>query len=389
MKICFLMDSVYALGGAQKCTIDVANELSKNNDITLLCTVDIPKEKRVIHKINSKIKIKTIKWHTTLNSILNIWTKVFIKINQNTNLIKSKKILNFIYYKKNWNIKKIQNYIDENNFDVVIGVAATHTMILSQLKKRNKKFIGWQHSNTRRYFKMEKQFLWHQEKIFKEALNKIDYYVVLTENDRELIKDYFDYNAICIPNPCCIVEDRINFDRQKIILSVGRYDKVKGYDLLIKAFKKFVDANSQYKYKLYIVGDGPEKEKLNTLIHDFNLQDKVVLTGLTSNVVPYYLKSEFLVLSSRQEGFPMVFLEAMECGLPIVTFDLPCVHEIVNDKFSYIAKYLDVEDLANGMLKMVTSDLRKMRKEAKNRAKDFEIKKIIKRWERLLIEKEV
>lgn len=380
MKICFLMDSIYILGGSQKCTIDLANELSKNNEVTILCTKNVKNENKINHLINSKVKVKTIELHNKINTALTIWTKLLIKVNQETNLIKSKKILNYIYYTKNWNLKKIQKYIDDNNFDIVIGVAATHTMLLSQLKKVNKKFIGWQHSNTKRYFNLKNQFLWHQDKIFEEALEKLDYYVVLTENDKKILKKYFNYDAICIYNPCSYDVKSINYDREKIVLSVGRYDKVKGYDMLIKAYKMFIDNEKYSKYKLYIVGEGPERKNLTSLIDELELQNKVILTGLSNDVKSYYLKSDFLVLSSIEEGFPMVLLEAMECGLPIVSFDLPCIKEILNENFSYIAKYKNIEDLSTGMQKMSEMDLKDLRNKARENVGKFKINKIIKEW---------
>lgn len=387
MKICFLMDSVNALGGAQKCTITLANELIKKNNVTIICTDNIPESKRVYHQIDENIKIVYIKWYSTINSILNIWTRLFKLINNNTNLLlKKKKLLTYIYYKKsNKKIKELQKYIDDNKFDCIVGVGAIHTMILSLLKKNNnEKFIGWQHSTTERYFRLKGQFLWHQDCIFKDALKNLDNYVVLTDFDKLKIKEYFNFNAIKISNSLSFeCSMNINESRKKIILAVGRYNKVKGYDMLIRAFEIFSKTNQDYI--LRIVGDGPERNNLQELATKLNLQEKIQLSGMSNNVIDEYMKADFFALSSLVEGFPMVLLEAMECGLPIVTFDLPCVHEILNDQCGYIVEYMNIEALADAMLKLAdVQDKKNIRNACHEQASKFKVKNIIKEWEKIL-----
>lgn len=387
MKICFLMDSVNALGGAQKCTITLANELIKKSNVTIICTDNIPESKRVYHQIDENIKIVYIKWHNTFNSVLNIWTRLFKLINNNTNLLlKKKKLLTYIYYKKsNKKIKELQKYIDDNKFDCIVGVGAIHTMILSLLKKNNnEKFIGWQHSTTERYFRLKGQFLWHQDCIFKNSLKNLDNYVVLTDFDKLKIKEYFNFNAIKISNSLSFeCSMNINESREKIILAVGRYNKVKGYDMLIRAFEIFSKTNQDYI--LRIVGDGPERNNLQELATKLNLQEKIQLSGMSNNVIDEYMKADFFALSSLVEGFPMVLLEAMECGLPIVTFDLPCVHEILNDQCGYIVEYMNIEALADAMLKLASiQDKKNIRNACHEQANKFKVENIIKEWEKIL-----
>lgn len=387
MKICFLMDSVNTLGGAQKCTITLANKLIKENNITIICTDDISENEKIYHLIDKKIKIVSIKWYSTINSILNIWTKLFVFINNNTNLLlKNKKLLTYIYYKKsNKKIKELQKYIDDNKFDCIVGVGAIHTMILSLLKKNNnEKFIGWQHSTTERYFRLKGQFLWHQDCIFKDALKNLDNYVVLTDFDKLKIKEYFNFNAIKISNSLSFeCSMNINESRKKIILAVGRYNKVKGYDMLIRAFEIFSKTNQNYI--LRIVGDGPERNNLQELATKLNLQEKIQLSGMSNNVIDEYMKADFFALSSLVEGFPMVLLEAMECGLPIVTFDLPCVHEILNDQCGYIVEYMNIEALADTMLKLASiQDKKNIRNACHEQANKFKVENIIKKWEKIL-----
>ena len=389
MKLCFFMDSIYSLGGAQRCTITLANEMvNKGYDVTIICTVKVPIDIRVHHNIDKRVKIVLLEWHNILNSILTAWTKMFVFINNRTEILKNnKRILKYIYYTKNTkSMKRVENFFDSNNFDCVIGVSAIHTMILSLLnKKENTKFIGWQHSSTDRYFRMKEQFFWHQDILMKDALNILDYYVVLTKNDKEKLCKLFNSTKIInIPNPNSFYcNENIIRKRNKTIISVGRYNIVKGYDLLIEAFSIFHKSNPDYELK--IVGDGTERDNLEKLIKNFDLEGSVILTGVLDNVKKEYLDSDFYVMSSRQEGFPVVLIEAMECGLPIVTFDLPCVHEIVNDKFAYISEYLNVEKLAENLNKITNNKNRDtMRIEAKKKAAEFKVENVMKEWEKII-----
>ena len=389
MKLCFFMDSIYSLGGAQRCTITLANEMvNKGYDVTIICTVKVPIDIRVHHNIDKRVKIVLLEWHNILNSILTAWTKIFVFINNRTEILKNnKRILKYIYYTKNTKaMKRVENFFDSNNFDCVIGVSAIHTMILSLLnKKENTKFIGWQHSSTDRYFRMKEQFFWHQDILMKDALNILDHYVVLTKNDKEKLCKLFNSTKIInIPNPNSFhCNENIIRKRNKTIISVGRYNIVKGYDLLIEAFSIFHKSNPDYELK--IVGDGTERDNLEKLIKNFDLEGFVILTGVLDNVKKEYLDSDFYVMSSRQEGFPVVLIEAMECGLPIVTFDLPCVHEILNDQCGYVVEYMNIEALADAMLKLASiQDKKNIRNACHEQANKFKVENIIKEWEKIL-----
>ena len=95
---------------------------------------------------------------------------------------------------------------------------------------------------------------------------------------------------------------------QPYILSVGRLEKQKNFEMLISAYSK---TEASKEAKLLIVGEGSQREKLEKLINNLNLKGKVLLLGQKDNIRDYYLQSEIYVLSSRYEGFPMVLVEAL------------------------------------------------------------------------------
>jgi len=104
---------------------------------------------------------------------------------------------------------------------------------------------------------------------------------------------------------------------RKFILSVGRLDRQKGFDLLIQAFSKLQIADLD----LLISGEGDERVNLENQIKELNLNDRVKLIGYQKNLQDYYRQAELFVLSSRNEGYPNVLVEAMSLGCACVATD--------------------------------------------------------------------
>lgn len=104
---------------------------------------------------------------------------------------------------------------------------------------------------------------------------------------------------------------------KKFILSVGRLTPQKGFDLLIIAFKRL----QMKDIDLIISGEGPERKNLENQINELGLSKRIRLIGYQENLQDYYLQSELFVLSSRNEGYPNVLLEAMSLGCSCVATD--------------------------------------------------------------------
>ncbi len=171
---------------------------------------------------------------------------------------------------------------------------------------------------------------------------------------------------------------------KKVFVSVGRLDEYKRYDVLINSFRKLADS----KNILIIIGDGPLKEKLQSLVERLNLQHNVFLIGKRANVFPYLAKADYFVYSSRAEGFPNVLLEAMSVDLPIVTSDFKTgCRELIAPRLAFDEKIkypyygpngviLSLNDFENDFVKV---DWNKIRQNQEG-IKRFDIKKIVNDW---------
>ncbi|HAT1515904.1 TPA: glycosyltransferase family 4 protein, partial [Morganella morganii] len=127
-------------------------------------------------------------------------------------------------------------------------------------------------------------------------------------------------NVITIHNPIGFSSEKISNVKNKRIIAVGRLEYQKGFDLLINILNtpKFKESG----WALDIFGTGSQKNKLQEIITSNNIGN-IFLKGNSQDIKAEMLGSDFLVLSSRFEGFPMVLAEAMECGLPCISFDCP------------------------------------------------------------------
>lgn len=105
------------------------------------------------------------------------------------------------------------------------------------------------------------------------------------------------------------------------IVSVGRLNRQKGYDLLFRALKR---ARSRVpELRFFLVGDGPEKATLEALSRKLGLKDAVTFLGHRNNPYPFVSHADIFVSSSRYEGSPNVVLESLVCGTPVLAFDCP------------------------------------------------------------------
>lgn len=169
---------------------------------------------------------------------------------------------------------------------------------------------------------------------------------------------------------------KINCDKLQI-LSVGKMDAWRGFDILLKSFSKAVRSNG--KMSLAIVGNGSERHRLQNIIKEERLQNRVFLPGhLDKNsYLDYMAKSAIFVNPCLKEGGATTLLDAMSFGLPVICFDISGSSEIVTEKFGIKIKLLNcdqiLKDLADAVLKLANNpNLRKKIGEAgRQRVKEF------------------
>lgn len=213
-------------------------------------------------------------------------------------------------------------------------------------------------------------------------IRRYDQVVLLTQEDRETYWQEEDDRICVIPNPCRFQTDAFSPLTAHRILSVGRLAFEKNFSSLIRAFSlvhsRFPD------WRLDIIGDGSDRASLLSEIEKLHLSDVVHLCGSSCHIQEEMLDSSIFVSTSRHEGFSLVILEAISCGLPVVTYSFPCgPKDILQDGINgFLVPPEDESALAEQISRLIQDE--SLRKQigvaAKQRSKDFEIEHICELW---------
>ena len=224
---------------------------------------------------------------------------------------------------------------------------------------RSNKKLAWLHGTEYSYNMISPAFF----RLYRLIKNL----VCLSEiGDKDCASFNAQYNIkkVKIHNPC-IIKNKVNFSTINTLkekygdfcLMVGRLADDKDQELLIRAFNVLINDMNFHK-KLLLLGDGPKASYLKKLVSCLNLEDHIFFLGSHHDIENYYAAAKIYTHSSPLEGLPMVFLEAMHFGLPIISTDaLPGSREVLgeNGEFGIIVSS-NAYDLALAIKSLYTND---------------------------------
>lgn len=271
----------------------------------------------------------------------------------------------------------LNDFLDSREYDILFTFHPTVALEFVTVYKNfpNLKWIATEHSS-------QYEYTWKRRLLNQIVYRHADRLVLLTDQARKYYNHRLLFNTTVIPNPLSFETKKKSDGSNKTIIAVGRLEKVKGFDFLIHAFAKIADFNSEWKLK--IVGIGSEKENLQTIVNEYNLKKQVEFCGFQRNIEPFLLEASFLAISSQSEGFCLVATEAMECGLSILSVELPSVKEIEGDgNFVSWVEQGNIEEYAKKMQQLIDNPESLVIKgnEAKRYAQRYSIVEIGKQWE--------
>ena len=273
--------------------------------------------------------------------------------------------------------------------DICISLCGKEIDFLISLKDGSRKMAELHFSKKFRFQYMKscnKSFLWKcigrfRTKQLVRATKRLTTLVVLTQQD---LHDWLrtNKNVICIPNPSPFKMDGHADWAAKRVIAAGALEGVKGYDFLIKIWR--IVANRFPDWRLDIYGKGRLESDLRKQIYDADLADCVSLRGTTKDIAKEYLTSSVFVMTSRHEGLPMVLIEAMTCGLPLVSFDCECgPREIIqNGENGFLIPTFDIDGFADKLMRLMSD--RQMREMMGIKGKDmsdrYAVEPIMQQW---------
>lgn len=285
--------------------------------------------------------------------------------------------------------KKLIQIINTQNIDICISTGAKELEFLSQIQVTCRKICELHFSKYNRELFLEGKnsgIMWkllgkiRTYQLIKQTKG-LDQLVVLTKKDESDWKKTHN-NVKQIYNFSDFQSQNVALLENKKVISVGRLTEQKGYDFLIEAWAIIKNKKSDWTLEIY--GEGDLYNELFQQIKDSQLENHVFLKGQTNQVQEKILESSIFALSSRYEGFPMVLLESMACGVPVVSFDCETgpAEIIEHNDCGILVENRNVLKLAGALLTMMDDkDLRKKRGEiAKIKSANFSKSKIINQW---------
>ena len=175
------------------------------------------------------------------------------------------------------------------------------------------------------------------------------------------------------------------------ILVYGRFDeKAKNYTLLLNGYSQSILPDKGIK--LVLLGEGPDEELLRRKVNELGLENDVIFENFVNGPAEIIKRARFTVLTSRYEGFPMVLIEALSLGVPVVSVDCSSGPKevIVNEENGLLIENNDPEKLAAAFDRMVTDDAlyKNLKQNAKSSVAHLKPEKIAEKWQKLIAENE-
>ena len=372
-KIVYCTPALYLAGGVERVLTLKANYFAEQfgYDVTIILTDG--KGKPFAYPLSEKIKVVILDINFE-----ELWNCSFFR-----------KV--FLYLKKQREYKrKLTAELMRIRPDITDSLLRREINFITDIKDGSKK-IGELHVNRANYRNVEANETNWLKNLFAKywmhslvhSLKKLDRFVVLTEEDRQAWKELD--RVVAIHNPVSFKNVAVSPLTEKRVIAVGRYAYQKGFDLLLQAWKQ-VERQCP-DWQLYVYGDGDRTAYIQ-LMKELGIDEKRChLNPPTTHIQEEYRRSSVFVVSSRFEGLSMALLEAVACGLPIVSFACPCgPRDVITDGVDgmLVAKD-DVPALADGLVKVMTSDeLRHRMGEAiQKKAASFQIDSIARQWQQL------
>lgn len=376
MKIIYCNHSIYNPGGMERVLMNKISWLVEHTDWEILVVTTDQKGKHPFYPVPQGVRTIDLGINYSDDNNLPTWGKI-------TGYLRRRK----------QHRQRLTDLLMKEKADVVVSLFPSESSFLPEIKDGSKKvlelhfnkFFRLQYGRTGLYGLINRWRTRQDEKLVR----RFDRFVVLTEEDKQYWGD--TGNILKIPNA---VKESIGLNgkgiKEKRVIAVGRLDYQKGFDRLIEAWDIIQEDEDIREWKLDIFGQGEWHDMLNSMIKEKGLQDTACINPPTKEIQSEYQRSSFLVMSSHYEGLPMVMVEAMAEGLPVVSFDFKCGPKdiIQNGINGFLVPEGDIRALAVAMKKMMGDDesRRSMSIEARKINELYSEERIMQQWVNLFEE---
>ena len=282
--------------------------------------------------------------------------------------------------------KALTTLLMQERADIVVSLYPSESSFLPTIKDGSKKVLELHYCKFFRLQYGRKGLMGlidrYRTRLDERLVRRFDRFVVLTEED----KGYWGNlpNIEVIPNAALFIAPRHSTQTEKRVIAVGRLDYQKGFDRLIEAWALVQQNPACRSWRLDIFGQGEWQEMLEEMIRERDLGQTAQINPPSKQIGEEYAASSILVMSSHYEGFPMVMIEAMACGVPVVSYDFKCgPRDIIREGDNgLIIPEGDISALAEGICRLIQEEelRRSMSMKAQEVTTTYSEDKVMRRW---------
>ena len=370
MKICFVAWSDFGIGGVPRVLTCLMDALSRKHDVSLYSLKNLPQSgiqginREQIHIYCREMNLYE-KIRRSAADILVCKTPLFSSA-------LGCRLYAAARYTSGFK-KALTNHLNKHQYDVVIfGSGFEDSLLLALTKNKllpSMRILTWSHASYDNYFtNMGSFFSRYMKEAIKAYYHRFDEIIVLSDGDEKEFREKHPSRKSSLTS--------------KTFVYVGALSHQKGTDLAVRAFHKFIETDQEWN--LHIYGEGPLKGWIEEYVSSNGLHHRIILHGPCGNMEEEFPRHSILLFPSRCEGFGLVQVEAMCCGLPILAADIPICREIVGKHQAGILFESDnPEDLCRAMREMTASDLSSYAANGLAAAPLFNLEQTVSEWENM------
>lgn len=334
MKKIMFFGYTLEVGGAEKVLVDYINELQDKYEITLVL---LQKKGEFLESVPKNIKIIQLR-------------------NNNLQYV----LFRYIPFIRK---RKINRIVEKENCDIAIGFFEGRSATwVADIKKKVRK-LAWIHNDVNKFD------IGISKKEIIDTYNKMDKIITVSEVAKESLCKKYNFNKEKIEVLYNLIDEQSIIEKSREVVprndvftfvNVGKMRPQKRQDRLIEIARDL--KNENYKFKIQIIGNGPEEEKIKNLVKEYKVEDVVELLGLKLNPYPYIKQADCIVVSSDFEGYSVAIKEALLLKKAVVSTNVSGVSEMFDNEKYGISTEISTQNLEKTMKKVLdgTIDIKKI-----------------------------
>lgn len=369
MKIIYCTHSTYNPGGMERVLLNKVTYLSRLSGWEVAVVTTDQHQRPPFYPFPANVRMTDLEINYSDDNEKGVWRKI-------TGYLRKRKE----------HKKKLTALFQKEKADIVVSLYPSESSFIPAIKDGSKKVLELHYCKFFRLQYGRKGLLGLIDKWRtcqdEQIVRRFDKFVVLTHEDRGYWGSLS--NIEVIPNAAMNISGHYSDVTRKRLIAVGRLDYQKGFDRLIRAWD-IVQQNVAFRdWQLDIFGQGEWQEMLQRMIDERNLQNTLRLNQPTNSIGDEYAKSSLIVMTSHYEGFGMVLVEAMACGVPAVAFDCKCGPKdiIRHGENGLLVHDGDIEGLAAAMMKLMDDEAyrKRLSDNAKKIISTYSEETVMNRW---------